>query len=395
MNHFIKGITYAYNRNIGWQDRTIRTTMGIAALLGAVYFFSTNFLASILLGIYAVLQFGTVISARCIICFFVGVCTIGKTEAQRLQAKGIPIEIPKSKKVISAEFPFQSQFEVVKGSKIHYIDEGNSDAEYTFLLLHGNPTSNYIWRNIVPYLTPHGRVVAPDLIGMGKSDKPNIGYTFQEHIDYIDAFIAQRNLKNIILVIQDWGSGIGFNYAYKHPDNVKGIAFFEAIVRPITWKDANFIERFIFKRFRHPEKGYKMIVKNNFFLKRFLPMMTSRKLTKAEKEYYNAPYLNEADRKAVWVWPSQIAISGEPAFSHKIKSDYAVWLPTANMPKLMLHARPGMIIKKGEAKKIMETWQNLDAIDLGKGKHYLQESHPHEIGEGISKWFLKTFHKSS
>lgn len=391
MNRIIQGVTYSFNRNIGWQDRTIRTVMGIAATFGAIYFAFTNLTLSVILGMYAVAQFGTVFSARCIICFFIGACTIGRAEAQTLQTKGIPIEVTKSKKAISAEFPFQSKYETIKGSKIHYIDEGNPSSEYTFLLLHGNPTSSYIWRNIVPYLTPHGRVVAPDLIGMGKSDKPDIGYTFQEHIEYIDLFIEQRNLKNVILVIQDWGSGIGFNYAFKHQENVKGIAFLEAIVRPITWKDANMIERFIFKRFRHPEKGYKMIVKNNFFLKRFLPMMTSRKLTQAEKDYYNAPYLKESDRKAVWVWPSQIAISGEPAFSHKIKSDYAAWLPTSSIPKLMFHARPGMIIKKGEAKKIMDTWQNLDAIDLGKGKHYLQESHPHEIGEGISKWFLKNF----
>jgi len=391
MNRIIQGFTYSFNRNIGWQDRTIRTVMGIGAMFGATYFAFTIVTISILLGIYAIAQFGTVFSARCIICFFIGACTIGKLEAQNLQSQGIPIEITRSDKAISSEFPFESRFETVNGSKIHYIDEGNQSSEHTFLLLHGNPTSSYIWRNIVPYLTSHGRVIAPDMIGMGKSDKPDIGYTFKEHIEYMDLFIKQLDLKNVILVIQDWGSGIGFNYAYKHPDNVKGIVFLEAIVRPITWQDANMIERFIFKRFRHPKKGYKMIVKNNFFLKRFLLMMTSRKLTKEEKAYYNAPYLKESDRKAVWIWPTQIAISGEPEFSHKIKSDYAAWLPGSSIPKLMFHARPGMIIKKDEAKKIINTWKNLDYIDLGKGKHYLQESHPHEIGEGVSKWYSKTY----
>ena len=295
------------------------------------------------------------------------------------------------KSVISAKFPFNSKFLSVKGSKIHYIDEGNKDADHTFLLLHGNPTSNYIWRNIVPHLTPHGRVIAPDLIGMGKSDKPDIDYTYQNHIDYIDDFINKLELKNIILVIQDWGSGIGFHYAHRFPDNVKGIVFLEGIVRTITWSDANLIERFIFKRMRHPRKGYKMNAKKNFFVKRFLPMMTKRKLTKEEKAYYASPYLKEEDRKAVWVWPTQIAISGQPKESHDIIGAYEKWLPTSTIPKLMLHAKPGMIIKPKEAKRIKETWKNLDSIHLGKGKHYLQETYPHQIGEGISKWYLNTF----
>ncbi|MEM8908596.1 MAG: haloalkane dehalogenase, partial [Bacteroidota bacterium] len=285
----------------------------------------------------------------------------------------------------------ESKYLKVKGARLHYIDEGAKQAEHTFVLLHGNPTSSYIWRNIVPYLTPHGRVIAPDLIGMGKSDKPNIDYTFQDHIDYIDDFLAQLALDRIILVIQDWGSGIGFHYAHRFTEKVAGIVFLEGITRTITWSDANLIERFIFKRFRHPKKGYKMIVKKNFFIKRFLPMMTKRKLTKEEKAYYAAPYPKEEDRKAIWVWPSQIAISGEPEASHRIIKAYEEWLPTSPMPKLMFHAKPGMIIKPKEAKKIKATWSNLQSIDLGKGKHYLQETYPHQIGQGISDWYSTTF----
>ena len=292
---------------------------------------------------------------------------------------------------ISADFPFQSKYLPVNGHRLHYLDEGSPTADHTFLLLHGNPTSNYIWRNIVPYLSPFGRVVAPDLIGMGKSDKPDINYSFADHIDYIDGFIEGLQLKNLILVVQDWGSGIGFHYAKRFPAQVRGIVFFEAIVRPIEWKDANLMERFIFKRFRHPEKGHKMIVKQNFFVKRFLPMMTRRKLSREEKAYYAASYLEEKNRKAVWVWPSQIAISGEPAFSHQVKSAYADWLPVSTQPKLMFHARPGMIIKKKEAQQIIASWKNLEAIDLGKGKHYLQETYPHQIGQGITDWFHRHF----
>lgn len=292
---------------------------------------------------------------------------------------------------ISPDFPFSSHYRTVRGSKIHYLDEGPADAKHTFVLLHGNPTSNYIWRNIVPHLVPNGRVIAPDLIGMGKSDKPAIEYTFQDHIDYIDDFLEGISVdSNIILVIQDWGSGIGFHYAHRFPERVAGIVFFEAIVRTIEWSDANFIERYLFKRMRS-EKGEKMIVKNNFFIKRFMPLMTRRSLTKEEKAAYAAPYLNEEDRRAVRVWPTQIAISGEPEASHRTILAYEQWLPTTTMPKLMFHAKPGMIIKPKEAKKIKAKWQNLTAIDLGKGKHYLQETYPHKIGAGIAHWYQLHF----
>jgi haloalkane dehalogenase len=130
-------------------------------------------------------------------------------------------------KSISADFPYESHFQKVLGSDIHYVDEGDPKAKHTFLLLHGNPTSSYLWRNIIPHLSDHGRVIAPDLIGMGKSGKPDIDYTFQDHIKYMDEFIAQMNLKQVILVIQDWGSGIGFHYAYRNQDKVAGIVFFE------------------------------------------------------------------------------------------------------------------------------------------------------------------------
>ncbi|MEO1051021.1 MAG: haloalkane dehalogenase [Bacteroidota bacterium] len=301
------------------------------------------------------------------------------------------VSFGQTKKPISAAFPYQSHYLEVLASKIHYVDEGDPNGEHTFLLLHGNPTSNYLWRNIIPYLTDHGRVIAPDLIGMGKSGKPDIDYTFEDHIKYMDEFISRMDLKNIILVIQDWGSGIGFHYANRHRDNVAGIVFFEAIARPIEWNDANLIERFIFKRFRHPKKGHKMIVEKNFFVEKFIPMMAGRKLTKEEMDYYRAPYLNKADRKPVRVWPTQIAIGGEPEFSTRVIRSYSEYNPTSTMPKLMFHVKPGMIIKKKEAEEIKSTWKNLETVYLGKGKHYIQEQYPHEIGAGIADWYSRKF----
>lgn len=296
-----------------------------------------------------------------------------------------------NKKPISADFPYESHYQPVLGSEIHYVDEGAKDSKHTFLLLHGNPTSSYLWRNVIPYLTNHGRVIAPDLIGMGKSGKPSIGYTFEDHIRYIDEFIHSMDLQNIILVIQDWGSGIGFHYANRYRDNVAGIVFFEAIIRPIEWSDANLIEKIIFKRFRHPKKGHKMIVDKNFFVEKFIPMMAGRKLTEEEMDNYRAPYINKRDRKPVRVWPTQIAIGGEPEFSTRVIRDYYEYNPTSTIPKLMFHVTPGMIIKKKEAEQIKATWKNLEAVYLGKGKHYIQEQYPHEIGEGISDWYKRKF----
>ena len=292
-----------------------------------------------------------------------------------------------SKKHISAEFPYQSQYLDVLESNIHYVDEGNKEATHTFLLLHGNPTSSYLWRNIIPFLSRLGRVVVPDLIGMGKSGKPDIDYTFKDHIAYMDVFIESLNLKNIIPVVQDWGSGIGFHYASRFPENIAGLVFLEAIIRPISWSDTNLLERFIFKRFRHPKKGYRMIVKKNFFVNRFLPMMAGRKLTQEEMQYYRAPYPDEASRKPLFVWPSQIAIDGNPKFSTDIISSYNRNIPKTDYPKLMFHVKPGMIIKPKEAEQIKRGWKNLTSIFLGKGKHYIQEQYPEEIGLGIKKWY--------
>ncbi|MDW3193769.1 MAG: haloalkane dehalogenase [Cytophagales bacterium] len=292
---------------------------------------------------------------------------------------------------ISADFPFESNYQKVLDSKMHFVDEGDPNSAHTFLLLHGNPTSSYLWRNIIPHLTPKGRVVVPDLIGMGKSGKPAIDYTFEDHIQYMDAFIDGLGLDNIILVVQDWGSGLGFHYAHRYQNRVAGIVFFEAITRPIEWKEANLIERFIFKRFRHPEKGHKLIVEKNFFVEKFIPMMAGRKLTQEEMDQYRAPYLEKEDRKPVRVWPTQIPIGGEPEFSTKVIQAYADYLPTSSVPKMMFHVKPGMIIKKKEADKIKSSWNNLETIFLGKGKHYIQEQYPHQIGDGIAAWYAKTY----
>jgi len=295
---------------------------------------------------------------------------------------------------IGSEFPFESKYMNVLDSKMHYVEEYNDTVnpeQLTFLFLHGNPTSSYLWRNIIPYIKEHGRAVAPDLIGMGKSEKPDIMYTYQDHIKYLDAFIQQKKIKNIVLVIHDWGSALGFNYAYRNKKNIKGIVFMEALTKPMNWKDANFMERFLFKRFRDKKKGHKMIAKNNFFINMFLfKLGTKRKLSKAEKTYYNSAYSTIESRKPLAVWPKEIPIDRTLERNYKIFKEYSEWLKKTTIPKLLLYAKPGMILKKKDVAKIKQEFKNLESVYVGKGKHYIQEDHPHEIGKAIKNWINNT-----
>lgn len=286
--------------------------------------------------------------------------------------------------MISSEFPYESHFIEVLGSKIHYIDEGQGP---TFLFLHGNPTSSYLWRNIIPHITPLGRAVALDLIGMGKSDKPDIDYRLPTHIQYVEAFIQKLELKDMILVIHDWGSAIGFHYAMQNEKNVRGIVFMESIWRTFSWKDMSLIEKFLFKRFRHPKKGHKMIVKKNFFIEKVLPMFVVRKLSEKEMDHYREPYREEASRKPVLVWPNEIPIDGHPQDNAEIVEQYNAKLKESDMPKLLLWAKPGAIIKEKNKDRIKNEFKNVKDVYVGKGKHYLQEDHPDKIGSAIVEWF--------
>ena len=283
----------------------------------------------------------------------------------------------------SADYPFESRFVDVLGSRMHYVEAGKGDP---ILFLHGNPTSSYLWRNIIPYAARHGRAIALDLIGMGRSGKPDIGYRFVDHARYVDGFIETMGLTNITLVVHDWGSGLGFHYAHRYPGNVRGIAFMEALLRPISWSDANILERFLFKRMRHPEKGDRMNIDKNFFIERLLPMMTSRKLTAAERDAYREPYLEPASRRPIAQWPREVPFDGDPADVHRIVLDYSAWLRETDLPKLMLVARPGVIIKPKVADELETELSNLERVDIGKGKHYVQEDQPDAIGKALSNW---------
>ncbi len=286
---------------------------------------------------------------------------------------------------ISAAFPFEPKYIEVRGSKMSYIDEGEGDP---ILLLHGNPTSSYLWRNIIPHLTAKARCIAPDLIGMGKSDKPDIGYRFFDHVEYIEGFIEKMDLKNITLVIHDWGSGLGFHYAMRHEDNMKGIAFMESMVRPEPSWDI-FPEAFqgVFRGFRTPDVGWEMIVTNNMFVEQILPSAVVRELTEEEMDRYREPFKDPSHRKPVWVWPNELAIEGEPADVVEAIEAYSQKLQRSELPKLLFHATPGAIMPEPVIEWCRENLKNLTTIDIGPGIHYVQEDNPHLIGSEIAKWY--------
>lgn len=287
---------------------------------------------------------------------------------------------------ISADFPFESKYHRVQGSRMHYIEQGEGDP---ILFLHGNPTSSYLWRNIIPHLSPAARCIAPDLIGMGKSHKPDLSYRFFDHVEYVDEFIDSMGLENITLVIHDWGSALGFHYAMRHEHNIKGIAFMEAIIAPLSWADLDKEFRLGFKLMRTPGIGWFMISVLNFFVKGMLPKTILRTLSPEEMRHYEEPFRTVGSRRPVRQWPCEIPIDGEPQDVHAAVSAYNLKLQQSQLPKLLLHADPGAITTAKEVAWCREHLPNLTVADIGAGRHFIQEDHPHEIGSCLREWYTK------
>jgi haloalkane dehalogenase len=287
-------------------------------------------------------------------------------------------------KDISSEFRFTSRFIEVNGSNIHFIEEGTGDP---IVFIHGNPTSSYLWRNIIPYLKPHGRCIALDLIGMGKSDKPEIDYRLVDHINYLEGFIEKMELTNITFVIHDWGSALGFHYAMHHESNIKGLAFMEAILKSAKWDNFPKDFKMGFKLFRTPVIGWLMIVGMNIFVEQILPKAIVRKLSEAEKNHYRAPYKHLKDRKPLWRWPNEVPIEGQPADVTKIVEHYNRKLQESELPKLLFFAQPGGILRSTMVTWCKQNLKNLKTVDIGPGIHYLQEDNPHLIGSELAQWY--------
>ena len=240
----------------------------------------------------------------------------------------------------------------------------------------------------MPYVEGMGRVIAPDLMGMGLSDKPDIGYTYLEQREYLWGFIELMELEDIVLVVHDWGSGLGFNYAHTHPDNVRAIVFMEALMAPIpntsVLSEEN--QQFIEMVRAGDGTGEAMIMGQNFFIEGFLRRAIVRDMSEEDMNAYRAPYPTPETRLPVFVWPNQIPIEGAPAEVQAIVGGYAEWLPQSEMPKLLLYATPGALIPEAFVPQIIETFNNLEAAHVGEGIHFIQEDQPTAIGEAIAEW---------
>lgn len=286
---------------------------------------------------------------------------------------------------IGDRFDFPPRYVDVLGSKLHYVEAGPSDAA-PVLFLHGNPTSSYLWRNIIPHVAKHARCIAPDLIGFGKSDKPDIAYRFEDHVRYIDRFIEALGLETLTLVIHDWGSAIGLNWARRHPSRVAGIAMMEFISPVKSWNDWPEGIRPLFQTFRTPGAGRELIVEQNVFIEKVLPGAVVRGLTEAEMQHYRAPFLEPASRQPMLSFPNDLPIEGQPADVVEAARAYMDWLGTSPVPKLLFWATPGILVSPGDAARYAQDMPNLRCVDIGPGLHYLQEDNPDLIGRSIADW---------
>jgi haloalkane dehalogenase len=293
--------------------------------------------------------------------------------------------------MISAAFPYQKQWRRVLGSEMAYVEVGTGDP---IVLLHGNPTSSYLWRNVLPHLQPRGRCVAPDLIGMGDSDKlPDSGpgsYRFVEHRRYLDALLESLDVRErVTFVIHDWGSALGFDWANRHREAVKGIAFMEAIVRPQGWDHWDKINMRPALQALRSDAGEEMVLRDNFFIEKILPGAILRTLSPEELAQYRRPFAEPGEgRRPTLTWPRQIPIDGEPPDVAKIVAASADWLSTSPVPKLFLRAKPGAILANDDDLAFIRRMPALTEVEVA-GRHYIQEDSPDAIGRAIAGWMLK------
>jgi len=286
---------------------------------------------------------------------------------------------------IAAADPHTRRRVRVRDTDMAYVDVGAGDP---VVFLHGNPTSSYLWRNVIPHVQPASRCLAPDLVGMGDSGKaPDGSYRFVDHARYLDAWFEALAPARVTLVVHDWGSALGFHWARRHPERVRGLVYMEALVRPVAWDEWPEVARKVFQAMRSPA-GEEMVLVKNLFVERILPLSVLRGLTDAEMAVYRRPYLEPAEsRRPTLTWPRQIPIDGEPADVVAIVDDYARWLATSDLPKLFVNAEPGTILT-GPPREFCRTWPNQEEITV-RGSHFVQEDSPREIGEAVARFVAR------
>src|ERR1700689_1244892 len=278
----------------------------------------------------------------------------------------------------------------VLGSTMAYREAGDPQAPVG-LFLHGNPTSSYIWRNIMPLVAPVAYCIAPDLIGFGQSGKPDIAYRFEDHVRYLDAFIAKMGIGSAYLVVQDWGSVLAFHLAERRPDFVRGLAFME-FIRPMpTWEEfaRDSQAREVFRKFRTPGEGEKLILEGNTFVERVLPSGMRHKLTDEEMAVYRAPFPTPESRRPTWRFPNELPIAGEPPDVYAMMERAHAALAVSTYPKLLFAAEPGALVPLGFAEELAGKLKDCRLVNLGDGIHFLQEDHPETIGRSVAAFIAE------
>jgi haloalkane dehalogenase len=279
--------------------------------------------------------------------------------------------------------PWEKGRAQVLDTEIAYVEAGAGDP---IVFLHGNPTSSFLWRNIIPHLTSLGRCLAPDLVGMGDSGKsPSGSYRFDDHAKYLEAWLDAVVANGpIVFVVHDWGSALAFDWSRRHPERVRGIAYMEAIVQAIAWSDWPEGAREVFQAMRS-SAGEEMVLQNNVFVEGILPAAILRKLTDEEMREYRRPFAEAGEsRRPTLTWPRELPIEGEPPDVVSVVEAYAAWLATTATPKLFINAAPGSILT-GRQREFARTWPNQREVTVS-GSHYIQEDSPDEIGDAIAGW---------
>lgn len=273
----------------------------------------------------------------------------------------------------------------VLDSTMAYREEGDPESPVV-LFLHGNPTSSFIWRNVMPEVAPIAHCIAPDLIGFGQSGKPDSEYRFFDHVRYLDAFLEQAGISSAFVIAQDWGSGLAFHLAARRPDFVRGLAFME-FIRPMpTWNDFHPDQIETFQKFRTPQIGEELILEQNLFIEGVLPAATVRKYTEEEIEVYRAPFPTPLSRRPIWRFPNELPIAGQPADVYAAIEQAHAALAESTYPKLLFVGNPGALISLALAESFAKRLKNCTLVQLKSGLHYLQEDHPETIGKEIHDW---------
>lgn len=285
---------------------------------------------------------------------------------------------------INASHDFASHRQDVLGASMHYLDEGEGNP---ILFIHGIPTSSYLWRNVLPYLTPMARCIAVDLIGMGASDKPDIDYTLFDHIEYLTAFIDNLQLDNLTLVMHGWGSVIGFHYAMENPQKIKALAVLEGHVRPnVDWSMVSLPVQELAEILSLTDGGHDIIMNSNYYVNKVMPMGVMRRLNDEEMKHYSEPFNTPGGNRPIWQYLQDLPLGREGRVLELIKN-YSDKLCQSALPKLLMYALPGFNTTMDTVVWAKESLPHLTLVDIGEALHYAQESNPQAIGEAISAWY--------